>query len=58
MHRAWVDFATDGDPGGRPVDARRPVRFFAQDDRDDRDGPSVVLAPRDDELRTWDPYRP
>lgn len=47
MHRAWVDFATTGEPGWPAWDARRPVRFFGQD------GPAVVLAPRDDELRSW-----
>ncbi|PVC87747.1 carboxylesterase [Streptomyces sp. CS090A] len=47
MHRAWVEFATTGDPGWPSWDASRPVRFFGQD------GPALVLAPRDDELRSW-----
>ncbi|MZF52545.1 carboxylesterase family protein [Streptomyces sp. SID5594] len=47
MHRAWVEFATTGDPGWPSWDASRPVRFFGQD------GPTLVLAPRDDELRSW-----
>ncbi|MEV7892675.1 carboxylesterase/lipase family protein [Streptomyces cyaneofuscatus] len=47
MHRAWVEFATTGDPGWPSWDVSRPVRFFGQD------GPALVLAPRDDELRSW-----
>ncbi|WP_435604924.1 carboxylesterase/lipase family protein, partial [Streptomyces bacillaris] len=56
MHRAWVDFATTGDPGWLSWDARRPVRFFGAEgteSADGTDGPAVVLAPRDDELRSW-----
>ncbi|MFJ7324921.1 carboxylesterase/lipase family protein [Streptomyces cyaneofuscatus] len=51
MHRAWVDFATTGDPGWPSWDASRPVRFFGPG------APALVLAPRDDELRGWEPYR-
>ncbi|OXY84262.1 MULTISPECIES: carboxylesterase/lipase family protein [Streptomyces] len=51
MHRAWVDFATTGDPGWPSWDASRPVEFFGPD------APALVLAPRDDELRGWEPYR-
>ncbi|MFE7456875.1 carboxylesterase/lipase family protein [Streptomyces sp. NPDC057554] len=51
MHRAWVDFATTGEPGWPSWDASRPVEHFGPD------GPALVLAPRDDELRGWDPYR-
>ncbi|MFE3677688.1 carboxylesterase/lipase family protein [Streptomyces griseus] len=47
MHRAWVDFATSGDPGWAAWDARRPVRVF------DHPGTSTVLAPRQEELRAW-----
>lgn len=47
MHRAWVDFATSGDPGWTPWDTRRPVRVF------DHPGTSTVLAPRQEELRAW-----
>ncbi|MFG3403536.1 carboxylesterase/lipase family protein [Streptomyces sp. NPDC048142] len=47
MHRAWVDFATSGDPGWTAWDARRPVRVF------DHPGTSTVLAPRQEELRAW-----
>ncbi|MFD3971084.1 carboxylesterase/lipase family protein [Streptomyces cyaneofuscatus] len=47
MHRAWVDFATTGDPGWPSWDASRPVRFFGPG------APALVLAPRDDELRGW-----
>ncbi|MEW2067855.1 carboxylesterase family protein [Streptomyces sp. NPDC007346] len=51
MHRAWVDFATTGDPGWPSWDASQPVQLFGPD------GPALVLAPRDDELRGWEPYR-
>ncbi|MFE3474738.1 carboxylesterase/lipase family protein [Streptomyces bacillaris] len=57
MHRAWVDFATTGDPGWPSWDARRPVRFFGAkgtEGTDGTDGPAVALAPRDDELRSWE----
>ncbi|MYT97464.1 MULTISPECIES: carboxylesterase family protein [unclassified Streptomyces] len=59
MHRAWVDFATTGDPGWPSWDARRPVGFFGADGPGGTGGPggtsapAVVLAPRDDELRSW-----
>ncbi|MFC7757637.1 carboxylesterase/lipase family protein [Catellatospora bangladeshensis] len=47
MHRAWVDFATTGDPGWPAWDATRPVmRFDAPDSR-------VVHAPNDPELNAW-----
>ncbi|WP_432150348.1 carboxylesterase/lipase family protein [Streptomyces sp. bgisy029] len=48
MHRAWVEFATTGDPGWPSWDASRPVRFFGPG------APALVLAPRDDELRSWE----
>ncbi|WP_411080791.1 carboxylesterase/lipase family protein [Streptomyces sp. cmx-18-6] len=51
MHGAWAAFAATGDPGWPSWDASRPVRFFGPG------APAVVLAPRDDELRGWDPYR-
>lgn len=51
MHRAWVDFATSGDPGWPSWDGRRPVMGFGPGD------PALRLAPRDDELRGWAPYR-
>ncbi|MFF5769636.1 carboxylesterase/lipase family protein [Streptomyces californicus] len=51
MHRAWVDFAAHGDPGWPSWDARRPVTVFGPT------APSLVLAPRDDELRCWKPRR-
>ncbi|MFI5726188.1 carboxylesterase/lipase family protein [Streptomyces cyaneofuscatus] len=51
MHRAWVEFATTGDPGWPSWDASRPVRFFGPG------APALVLAPRDDELRSWEPFR-
>lgn len=47
MHRAWVDFATSGDPGWPAWDARRPVMVF------DHPGTGPVLAPRHEELLAW-----
>ncbi|WP_405386197.1 carboxylesterase family protein [Streptomyces sp. NBC_01102] len=47
MHRAWVDFATSGDPGWTAWDTRRPVMVFDHPDTD------TVLAPRQEELRAW-----
>lgn len=47
MHRAWVAFASAGDPGWPAWDARRPVRVFDHPDA------GVVLAPRHEELRAW-----
>ncbi|WP_440101074.1 carboxylesterase/lipase family protein [Streptosporangium sp. H16] len=47
MHRAWVAFATSGDPGWVAWDARRPVMVF------DHPGTGVVLAPREEELSVW-----
>ncbi len=48
MHRAWVGFATAGDPGWAPYDlATRPVMVF------DGDGGRVVHDPRADERRLW-----
>ncbi|MFJ9636148.1 carboxylesterase/lipase family protein [Streptomyces sp. NPDC101178] len=48
MHRAWVEFATTGDPGWPSWDASRPVQGFGPG------APALVLAPRDDELRSWE----
>ncbi|NEA68388.1 carboxylesterase family protein [Streptomyces sp. SID12488] len=47
MHRAWVRFAVDGDPGWRPWDASHPVRVFGEGD------PHTVEGPRDRELALW-----
>ncbi|MEU1439372.1 carboxylesterase family protein [Streptomyces sp. NPDC005786] len=47
MHRAWVAFASSGDPGWPAWDTSRPVRIF------DHPDPGVVLAPRHEELRAW-----
>lgn len=47
MHRAWVAFASFGDPGWSAWDTRRPVRVFDHPDT------GVVLAPRHEELRAW-----
>ncbi|MFE7466021.1 carboxylesterase/lipase family protein [Streptomyces sp. NPDC057499] len=51
MHAAWVAFARSGDPGWPGWDASRPVMAFGPGE------PSLVRAPRDDELRGWAPYR-
>ncbi|MFF6793933.1 carboxylesterase/lipase family protein [Streptomyces filamentosus] len=48
MHAAWVAFAAEGDPGWRAWDAERPVMTFGPG------RPSLVLAPREDERRSWD----
>ncbi|MFI6938317.1 carboxylesterase/lipase family protein [Streptomyces sp. NPDC050418] len=48
MHRAWVAFATTGDPGWRGWDAARPVMTF------DADGTEVTEAPREAERALWD----
>ncbi|MCX4674132.1 carboxylesterase family protein [Streptomyces sp. NBC_01433] len=47
MHGAWVRFAVSGDPGWPSWDATRPVMGFGPG------APTVVLAPRDDELSGW-----
>ncbi|MER6238765.1 carboxylesterase family protein [Streptomyces clavifer] len=47
MHRAWVAFATTGDPGWPAWDARRPVMVF------DHPHAGTVLAPRQEELEAW-----
>jgi para-nitrobenzyl esterase len=44
MHRAWVSFVVDGDPGWERWSARRPVQAF------DADGGHLDFAPRADEL--------
>ncbi|MEZ3159830.1 carboxylesterase family protein [Microbacterium sp. BWT-B31] len=44
MHRSWVSFVVDGDPGWERWSARRPVQVF------DGDGARVEYAPRADEL--------
>ncbi|MGV9992217.1 carboxylesterase/lipase family protein [Streptomyces sp. NPDC003374] len=47
MHRAWVRFVTEGDPGWEPWDATHPVRVLG-------DGaPYTALGPRDAELALW-----
>lgn len=47
MHRAWVSFATTGDPGWADWSPERPVMVFDEPDS------GVVFAPRDEELRAW-----
>ena len=48
MHAAWIRFATTGDPGWQPFDARYPVMTFGGA------GPRpVVLDPRGDERESW-----
>ena len=44
MHRAWVGFIVDGDPGWEAWSAKRPVQAF------DADGGHIDYAPRADEL--------
>ena len=44
MHRAWVSFIVDGDPGWEAWSPRRPVQAF------DADGGHIDYAPRQDEL--------
>ena len=52
LHRAWVRFATDGDPGWQAWDATRPVMMF------DHPRSRLVHAPRDDERDALEPRRP
>ena len=48
MHKAWVDFATHGDPGWRPFDPdERPVKVF------DGGRNPVVFDPRGEDRRRW-----
>lgn len=47
MHRAWVAFASSGDPGWSAWDASRPVMVFGHPEA------GVALAPRHEELRVW-----
>ena len=44
MHRAWVSFVVDGDPGWEAWSPRRPVQAF------DADGGHIDYAPRQNEL--------
>ena len=48
MHKAWVDFATSGDPGWTAWDRSRPVMVF------DHPGGGVQLAPREKERSALD----
>ncbi|MCX5424562.1 carboxylesterase/lipase family protein [Streptomyces sp. NBC_00078] len=47
MHRAWVRFASDGDPGWECWDETHPVRIF------DAGEPRTARGPRDAELALW-----
>ncbi|WP_367320116.1 carboxylesterase/lipase family protein [Streptomyces sp. HUAS ZL42] len=47
MHRAWVRFAAEGDPGWEAWDATHPVRIFGEGE------PYTALGPRDRELGLW-----
>ncbi|MBM9617654.1 carboxylesterase/lipase family protein [Streptomyces zhihengii] len=47
MHRAWIDFATHGDPGWPHWDAGRPVMTYSAE------GAHIVHAPREAERRLW-----
>ncbi|MFD2690527.1 carboxylesterase/lipase family protein [Streptomyces phyllanthi] len=51
MHRAWVRFAVDGDPGWPAWDPSHPVRIF---DAPAPDGPQVVHGPYDRQLALWE----
>ncbi|MGX2993826.1 carboxylesterase/lipase family protein [Streptomyces sp. JNUCC 64] len=57
MHRAWVRFITDGDPGWPAWDARHPVRRFGPGP-----GGAVEHGPRDRAFALWpagpEPVRP
>jgi para-nitrobenzyl esterase len=51
MHRAWVRFVTDGDPGWAAYDTgRRPVQDFGEQVR-------VVDDPRGDQRAVWEGIR-
>jgi para-nitrobenzyl esterase len=51
MHRAWVGFVTDGDPGWAPYDSgRRPTMVFG-------DSVGVVDDPRGAQRARWDGVR-
>jgi para-nitrobenzyl esterase len=51
MHRAWVDFATNGDPGWKPYSPqRRAVMRFSEDTE-------LLVDPRADERVVWDGIR-
>lgn len=47
MHRAWVAFASGGDPGWPQWSAERPVMTYGAD------GARVTLAPRERERHLW-----
>ncbi|MGV9890068.1 carboxylesterase/lipase family protein [Streptomyces sp. NPDC003395] len=60
MHRAWVRFVTDGDPGWEPWDIAHPVRVFGELAAPREEGrpdtvrePYTALGPRDRELGLW-----
>jgi para-nitrobenzyl esterase len=47
MHRAWVAFAADGDPGWQAWDDSHPVRIFGDGE------PHTACGPRDAEIALW-----
>ncbi|MDT9698920.1 carboxylesterase family protein [Streptomyces sp. P17] len=47
MHRAWVRFAEDGNPGWQHWDDTHPVRIFGDGE------PHTAYGPRDRELALW-----
>ncbi|MEV0975562.1 carboxylesterase family protein [Streptomyces sp. NPDC049915] len=60
MHRAWVRFVTEGDPGWEPWDLSHPVRIFGDLARAREEGrpdavrdPYTAVGPRDRELALW-----
>ncbi|KIQ07781.1 carboxylesterase/lipase family protein [Rhodococcus sp. MEB064] len=50
MHRAWVDFVRDGDPGWAQYGSERTVKMFGTES-------SVVNDPRPDTRTVWDGVR-
>ncbi|MFF9819108.1 carboxylesterase/lipase family protein [Streptomyces sp. NPDC014006] len=60
MHRAWVRFVTEGDPGWESWDLSHPVRIFGDLARAREEGrpdalrdPYTAHGPRDRELALW-----
>ncbi len=49
LHATWIRFATTGDPGWPPFDASYPIMTW------DGEKSGVVLDPRADERRSWQP---
>ncbi|MGW4753330.1 carboxylesterase/lipase family protein [Streptomyces chartreusis] len=56
MHRAWVRFAADGDPGWQAWDDTHPIRIFGDGDGDG--DTRTAHGPRDAELALWAAAQP